>query len=40
MTVKPKNDDLFDDRIENLHLKKRDNGRPPKSKDLTKKNKK
>ena len=36
MVVKPKNEDLFDDRIENLHLKKRDNGRPPKSKDLKK----
>lgn len=36
MTVKPKNDDLFDDRIENLYLKKRINGRPPKSKDLKK----
>jgi hypothetical protein len=34
MKVKPINGDLFDDRLENLHLKKRNNGRPPKSKDL------
>lgn len=36
MTVKPKNDDLFDDRIENLYLEKRCNGRPPKTKDSKK----
>tara|TARA_Y100000361_G_C11160384_1_gene346910 strand:+ start:2826 stop:4658 length:1833 start_codon:yes stop_codon:yes gene_type:complete len=35
MVVKPKNEDLFDDRIENLHLKKRDNGRPPQTSDNT-----
>jgi len=36
MGVKPINGDLFDDRIENLRLEKRNTGRPPKSKDSKK----
>ena len=33
MKVKPKNGNLFDDRIENLHLVRDKNGRPPKKRD-------
>lgn len=35
MKVTPKNGDLFDDRPENLCLKKRNNGRPPQAGDNT-----
>ena len=39
MKVKPKNGDLFDDRIENLHLVKNNNGRPAGKKDKVKRQK-
>lgn len=39
MTVKPKNGDIFDDRIENLQLVKNSNGRPVGAKDKSKREK-
>ena len=36
MKVQPKNGDLFDDRIENLHIVKKNNGRPVGAKDKVK----